>query len=68
MQQQEGPTDCGLFATTVCRSLASKRNLSNTRWGQSKIRDHLAVFITSIKLYSERYTQQRKHPGCEEAS
>ena len=42
MQQQEGATDCGLFAAAVCTSLALKRNPSNTRWEQPKMRDHLA--------------------------
>ena len=45
MQQQEGATDCRLFAVAVYTSLALRRNPSNTCWDQPKMRDHLARCI-----------------------
>ena len=52
MQQQEGATDCGLFAAAVCTSLALRRNPANTRWDQPKMRDHLARCIRNQHICS----------------
>ena len=41
LQQQVGPSDCGLFATAVCTALVLELNPLKCVWDQSQMRSHL---------------------------
>ena len=50
VQQQEGSTDCGLFATAVCTAIVLGIDPSTLRWHQPSMRNHLAECIRKEHL------------------
>ena len=68
MQQQNGVSDCGLFATAVCTALAFKANPSELRWDQSRMRSHLSRCLSNqiLALFPTLYTGNEKLRGRRE--
>ena len=49
IQQQNGGSDCGLFAAAVCVALALGTNPTTLRWRQDRMREHLkSCFVSKI--------------------
>ena len=54
IQQQNGGSDCGLFAAAICVALALGTNPTTLRWRQERMREHLkscfeSKIFTSVK-------------------
>ena len=43
--QQQGATDCELFAAAVCTSLSLRRKPPNTRWGHTCVQAQAGIEI-----------------------
>ena len=57
IQQQQGGSDCGLFAAVVCITLAIGGNPTLVKWRQNRMRAHLKECFVAMHLTQFPSTQ-----------
>ena len=63
MQQQKGPTDCGLFSIATAFAAASGKNVSNISFEQLEMRRHLELCF-GARIFSNFPASQAKYRRC----
>ena len=59
VQQQNGRSDCALFAIAFCLSLVLKQDTASLRWRQGKMKKHL-INILRTEQVAQFFTAQNR--------